>query len=50
MRFGINFSKYKNIIIDAKKVGINTRNEVNSTQDRNYWRTLVNSVLILRVL
>ena len=38
-----------NIRMDPKEVGINTRNLVNSAQDRDYWRALVNSVLNLRV-
>ena len=30
-----------NIIMDLKEIGINTRNWVDSTQDRNYyWKTL----------
>jgi hypothetical protein len=39
-----------NIRIDLKKLGINTRNWVPSTQDRDYCRILVNEVLNLRVL
>jgi hypothetical protein len=31
-----------NIKIDLKEIGINTRNWVDLTQDRDYWRTLVN--------
>ena len=38
-----------NIIMDLKKIGINMRNWVDLTQDRNYWRTLVNATLNLRV-
>ena len=29
-----------NIRIDPKEIGINTRNWVNSAQDRGYWRAL----------
>ena len=38
-----------NIRIDIKEIGINTRNWVNSAQDRDYWRTLTNVALKLRV-
>jgi hypothetical protein len=38
-----------NIIIDLNELGINTRNWVDSAQDRDYWRTLVNAALNLRV-
>ena len=37
-----------NIIMDLKE-GINTRNWVDSAQDRDYWRALVNVALNLRV-
>ena len=32
-----------NIKIDIKEICINTRNWVDSAQDRDYWRTLVNA-------
>ena len=35
--------------MDLKKIGINTRNWVDSIQDRDYWRALVNAALKLRV-
>ena len=35
--------------MDLKEIGINTRNWVDSAQDRDYWRTLVNAALNLRV-
>ena len=38
-----------NIRIDLKEIGINKENWVDSAQDRNYWRTLVNAALNLRV-
>ena len=38
-----------NIRMDLVEIGINTKNWVDSTQDRNYWRALVNAVLNLRV-
>ena len=38
-----------NIRIDLKKIGINTRNWVDSAQDRDYWGALVNAALNLRV-
>ena len=37
------------IRMDLKELGIDTRNWVDSAQDRNYWRTLVNAALNLRV-
>jgi hypothetical protein len=38
-----------NIIMDIKEIVINTRNWVDSTQDIDYWRTLVNLALNLRI-
>ena len=38
-----------NIRMDLKKICINTRNWVDSTQDKDYWRALVNAALNLRV-
>ena len=38
-----------NIRMGLKDIVINTRNWVDVAQDRDYWRTLVNSVLNLRV-
>ena len=38
-----------NIRMDPKEIGINTRNWVDSAQDRDYWRALVNAALNLRV-
>ena len=37
------------IRIDLKEIGKNTRNWVDSAQDEDYWRTLVNAALNLRV-
>ena len=34
-----------NIRMDIKEIGINTRNLVDSAQDRDYWRALVNAAL-----
>ena len=31
--------------IDLKEIGINTRNWVDSAQDRGYWRAVVNAAL-----
>ena len=38
-----------NIRIDLNETGINMRYWINSDQDRNYWRALVNAGLNLRV-
>ena len=38
-----------NIRMDLKEIGVNARNWVDSTQDRDYWRALVNEALNLRV-
>ena len=35
--------------MDLEEIGINARNLVDSAQDRNYWRALVNVALNLRV-
>ena len=36
-----------NIRMDLKEIGMNTRIWVDSAQDRDYWRTLVNAALNL---
>ena len=38
-----------NIIMDLEEICINEGNWVDSAQDRNYWRVLVNAALNLRV-
>ena len=38
-----------NIKMDLKGISINSRNWIDSAQDRNYWRALVNAALNLRV-
>ena len=35
--------------MDLEEMGINAVNWVDSAQDRNYWRALVNAALNLRV-
>ena len=35
--------------MDFKEIGIDTRSWVDSAQDRDYWRALVNAAFILRV-
>ena len=37
-----------NIRMDLEEIGINAENWVDSAQDRNYWRALVNAALNLR--
>ena len=39
----------ENIRMDLEEIGINAGNWVDSAQDREYWRALVNAVLNLRV-
>ena len=36
-----------NIRMDLEEIGINAANWVDSTEDRNYWRALVNKALEL---
>ena len=38
-----------NVRMDLEEIGINARNWVDSAQDGNYWRALVNAALNLRV-
>ena len=38
-----------NIRMDLEEIGINAGNWVDSAQDWNYWRVLVNTALNLRV-
>ena len=38
-----------NIRMDLEEIGIDAGNCVDSAQDRNYWRALVNAALNLRV-
>ena len=38
-----------NIKMDLEEIGINAGNWVDSAQDMNYWRALVNAALNLRV-
>ena len=35
--------------MDLKEIGINTRTWVNSAEDRDYWRALVNAALNLQI-
>ena len=38
-----------NITVNLKEIGFDTRNWVNSAQNRNYWRALVDAALNLQV-
>ena len=38
-----------NIRMDLQEIGVNAENWVDSAQDRNCWRSLVNAALNLRV-
>ena len=37
------------IRMDLKEIGINTKNLIHSTQDKDYWETLVIAALNLRI-
>ena len=39
----------RTIRMDLEEIGINAGNWIDSTQDRNYWRTLVNAAFNLQV-
>ena len=39
----------ENIKMDLKEIGINKTNWVDSAQDRDYWRALVNAAFNLRI-
>ena len=39
----------ENVRMDLKEIGNNTRNWVDSAQDKDYWRALVNVALNLRI-
>ena len=39
----------KNIRMDLKEIDINKRNWVDLTQNKDYWRVLVNAALNLRI-
>ena len=38
-----------NVIMDLKEIGVNTRIWVDLTQDRDYWRVLVNMASNLQI-
>ena len=37
----------ENIRMDLKEINVNTRNWVDSAQDKNYWRAVLNAVFTL---
>ena len=39
----------ENVRMDLKEIGNNKKNWVETAQDRDYWRALVNAALNLRV-
>ena len=41
--------RWEDIRMDLEEIGINAGNWVDSAQDMDYWRALVNAVLNLRV-
>ena len=51
--YGDDMEEYRrwvdNIKMYLKEIGVDVRNWIDSAEDRNYWRTLVNSALNLRV-
>ena len=46
---GVNGRTIDNIRMDVEEIGINAGNWIDSAQDRNNWRALVNAALNLRV-
>ena len=38
-----------NVILDLKEIGFNARDWVDTAQDKNYWKALVNAALNLQV-
>ena len=48
-KFRIDNMWKNNIRMDLEEIGMNAGNWVDSAQDRNYWRALVNAALNLRV-
>ena len=38
----------EDVRIDFKKIGVNTKNWIDSFQDRSYWRALASAALSLR--
>jgi len=40
--------RWEGNIMDLKEIGINTRNWIDSAQDKDYWRVIVNAALNLR--
>ena len=51
--YGQDMEEYRrwedNIKIDLKEMGVNVRSWIDSTQDADFWRVLVNAALSLRV-
>ena len=41
--------RWEDIRMDLEEIGINAGNWVDSAQDRNYWRAVMNAALHLRV-
>ena len=50
--YGDDMEEYRrwedNIKMDLKEIGVTVRSWIDSTQDRDYWRVLVNAALNLR--
>ena len=51
--YGDDMEEYRrwedNIKMDLKEIGVRVRCWIDSAQDRNYWRALVNAALNLQV-
>ena len=51
--YGDDMEEYRrwedNIKMDLKEIGVNGRSWIDSAQDRDYWRALVNATLNLQV-
>ena len=39
----------ENVVKDIKEIGVNTRNWIDSAQDGDYWRVLLNAAVDLRI-
>ena len=47
--FSVKGKPYLHLLVEERAIGINAGNRVDSVQDKDYWRALVNAALDLRV-